>query len=284
MEPKELKHGTHIINNDNDGYVYSFNTSKSHDFNSHIHKCYEIIHIINGNMLYNVEGRSYIVSDGDIIMTKPQEHHSFSFTTQCIYKREFLHVYPGILDKYPELKDKLNSRKPGHYNHIPNKLVKKYCIDSIFSQIKKYCIDIIPETDFIVCTCAIQLLTIINAVANAENLPKSNYFSNTKSDVLRSYIDKHYAENITLEDVAAAVYMSPSYTSRIFKKETGMNIKEYINLRRINMAKNLIMEGRKATAIYNDCGFNDYSTFYRAFTRCTGVTPEEFKKIQEGEK
>lgn len=284
MENKIIKHGTHVINNDNDGYMYSLNISRAYDFNSHLHKCYEIIHVINGNMLYTVEGKSYIVSDGDVVVTNPQELHSFSFPTQCTYKREFLHVYPGMLDKYPELKDKLNSRKPGHYNHIPSELVKKYGIDSVFAQIEKYCTDVIPETDFIVYTCTLQLLTIINAVVNAENLPKSNHFSNMKSDALRSYIDKHFTENITLENIAAAVYMSPSYTSRIFKKETGMNIKEYINLRRITTAKSLIMEGRKATVIYNNCGFKDYSTFYRAFTRYTGVTPEEFKKIQEGEK
>lgn len=281
MEHKIIKHGNHVIANDNDGYMYSFNISNAYDFSSHLHKCYEIIHVISGNMLYTVESKSYIVSDGDIIMTKPEELHSFSFPNQCIYQREFLHVYPSMLEKYPELKERLDTRKPGYFNHIPGELVKKYGLDSVFLQIEKYCADVIPETDFIVYTCALQLLTIISAITNAESLPCSNEFSNTKSDTLRAYIDNHYAEDITLDDIAAAVYMSPSYTSRIFKKETGMNIKEYINLRRITRAKNLIMEGRKATIIFSDCGFKDYSTFYRAFTRYTGITPEEFKRNLE---
>lgn len=71
--------------------------------------------------------------------------------------------------------------------------------------------------------------------------------------------------------------MSPSYTSRIFKKEMGMTIKEYLNMRRITLAKNKIINGSRATALFAECGFSDYTTFYRAFVRYVGMSPEAFR-------
>ena len=101
MEHKTIKYGNHIINDNTNGYVYNYNSSDSYNFNSHIHRCYEFIHIINGNLLYSVEGSDYMLSDGDIIMTNPDELHSFSFPEKCFYQREFLHIYPNFLNRFP---------------------------------------------------------------------------------------------------------------------------------------------------------------------------------------
>ena len=50
MKKKVIKHGNHSIANDNDGYMYSYNTSESYSFDTHIHKCYEIVHVIKGEL------------------------------------------------------------------------------------------------------------------------------------------------------------------------------------------------------------------------------------------
>ena len=76
MERKILKYGNHIIGNDYDGYMYSYNFSDGYDFNSHLHRCFEFIHIIGGKLIYTVEGTDYMLSEGDFIMTKPNELHS----------------------------------------------------------------------------------------------------------------------------------------------------------------------------------------------------------------
>ena len=48
-------------------------------------------------------------------------------------------------------------------------------------------------------------------------------------------------------------------------------------MKRIVLAKNMIMNGTPATEVYERCGFNDYSTFYRAFKRYVGVSPDKFR-------
>ena len=282
MEYKIIKHGNHALYNDNDGYMYNFNTSKGYSFNSHIHKCYEFIHIIHGQLIYTVEGNEYMLSDGDFIMTNPSELHSFSFPEVTDYQREFLHIYPGFVKNFPELTEVLNSRKMGYFNRFPSETVEKYGIDKIFGQIEKCCADVEPETDYLVLGLTLALFSKINQVLREETPEHQTIITNKKANAVCDYIDHHYKEDITVESIAAAQFISPSHLSRIFKQETGMTVKAYLTMRRVTNAKNLIMEGRQMiTNIYLDCGFDDYSTFYRSFIKYVGMSPEEFKKLHK---
>lgn len=280
MKKRVFRHGNHSIVNDNDGYIYSYNTSMGYNFDTHIHKCYEIVHIIKGELLYTVEDNGYMLSDGDIILTTPEERHSFRFLKECEYKREFLHIYPGFIERFPEIIELLNSRNPGTCNRIDSERVKKYELDAIFNKIKQYCKNPLPETNLMVLTYTVQLVTIINRILTDDTPEYSNIPIDSKADFLIDYIDHHYFEEITAASVASKIFASQQYVNKILKEKTGMTIKSYLNLRRINVAKNLIMEGQKATNIYARCGFKDYSTFYRAFMKHTGMSPDEFKNIQ----
>lgn len=280
---KYIKHGTHVINNDRDGYMYSLNSSDGYDFQSHIHKCIEIIHVFEGELIYTVEDSEYIITSGDIVMTNPGEFHSFRFPKKGTYKREFLHIYPGFLKEYPALYREFTNRTPGWFNRIPASTAEKYGLHSIFNGIREHCAEPVQETDFMIFTYTLQMITKINRIMR-ESSPEAQHIAvNKTANEVRRYIDIHFNENITLEDIAATVYMSPEHTSRTFRKETGITIKTYITMRRIMRAKVLIAEGHKTTSLFSECGFGDYSTFYRAFVKYAGLTPEEFKRMQNKE-
>ncbi|MCH5186241.1 MAG: helix-turn-helix transcriptional regulator [Oscillospiraceae bacterium] len=264
--------------------MYSFNTTESCSFDSHLHKCYEIIHIIHGQMMYTVEGNEYSLSDGDIIMTTHGELHSFSFPKKCEYQREFIHVYPGFLERTPGTAAVLESREPGKYNHIPADKAEKYGLDKIFEDIHANCVKPTEETDIIVLANIMLLAARVHRMLN-EDAPKyPEVTSSAKANFIYRYIDIHYMEDISVDSIATAMTMSPTSAQRLFKKETGMSIKVYLMLRRVTAAKNLIMEGQNATDIFTECGFRDYSTFYRAFIKYVGMTPSEFKHMYDGRK
>jgi len=277
MEKKIIKHGNHVMGNDEDGYIYSFNTSRSYNFSSHLHACYEFIHIVRGNIMYTVEGNDYMLKDGDLIMTKPVELHSFSFPKEGEYQREFLHIYPGFIKDIPELARFLEAREAGQYNKIPAEIVQKYGIDEIFRGIEKVCTDKTPETDVLVLSYSIQLIAKLRQVMRSEKPEKNMTGNNKKTEAIHDYIDSNFKRSISLDDIAAALYASPSYLSRMFRRETGMTIKSYLNMRRVTHAKSLIMQGQPISRLFYECGFNDYSTFYRAFTKYVGMTPHSFK-------
>ena len=275
MENKII-HGTHRIGNDHDGYMYSFNTSMGYTFDSHLHKCYEIIHVISGSMVYIVEESEYLVSDGDIIITAPNELHSFSFPKESEYQREFLHIYPGFIENMPEAVKMLSSRRSGSFNHIPADKVTKYGLDKIFEDMRITCENPAYETDLTVFADTLLLIARLHCIL-ANDAPEYNKNIKTKSRMIYDYIDHHFAEDINTDSVARMLLMSSSGAERLFKRKTGMTIKAYTTFRRVSAAKNLMMEGQKAMNIYNRCGFHDYSTFYRAFVKYAGMTPDEFK-------
>ena len=94
---------------------------------------------------------------------------------------------------------------------------------------------------------------------------------------LLSYIDDHYADNISLEYAAASMNFSTGYFSKIFKKLMGINFVTYLNLVRVEHAVcELRNTEQKFTEIALNCGFNNIRTFNRVFKEITGCTPSEF--------
>ena len=94
---------------------------------------------------------------------------------------------------------------------------------------------------------------------------------------LLSYIDEHYADNITLEYAASRMNFSNSHFSKTFKKLMGINFVTYLNLVRVEQAASQLRNTEnKITDIALSCGFNNIRTFNRVFKDITGCTPSEF--------
>ena len=92
------------------------------------------------------------------------------------------------------------------------------------------------------------------------------------------YIEKHYTERITVEDLAHTNNMSISSFSRKFKDDTGTNITDYINTYRLSIAESLLTQNDLSiNEITYLSGFSDPSYFIKLFKRKMGKTPLEFK-------
>ena len=94
-----------------------------------------------------------------------------------------------------------------------------------------------------------------------------------------SYIRAHYAEHITLADVARHVWMSPSYLSSVFSAEMGMSFTMYVQSVRIAKSKELLAGTHQTVAeIAAETGFSDQSYFTKVFTKAVGVSPTQFRR------
>ena len=90
------------------------------------------------------------------------------------------------------------------------------------------------------------------------------------------YINKHYAEEITLADIAGYSFVSVSYLCTLFKKTFGTTIIKYITSKRISEAKKLLNSGKSISDTAAECGFNDYANFMRTFKKAVGVSPKKY--------
>lgn len=95
----------------------------------------------------------------------------------------------------------------------------------------------------------------------------------------RDYILSNITQNISVKDVADYVHLSPEYFTKLFKKETGQNIKNYILQVKVDVAKDLL--GNPAipvSMVALELGYNNFSHFTQMFKKFENVTPSEYRK------
>ena len=93
-----------------------------------------------------------------------------------------------------------------------------------------------------------------------------------------SYIKRNCAEKLSLDSLAREVFLSKSYLSSIFKKETGLSLTAYITKVRVEKSKKLLLENNASLSlISSQCGFKDQSYFTKVFKKETGLSPKRFR-------
>lgn len=125
-----------------------------------------------------------------------------------------------------------------------------------------------------------ESLSAINPENSANRQETKNLESaNGKVRFVCEYISAHYQEDLSLETLAEISYLHPDYLSRIFKKETGMNLNRYIKTFRLNQAcRQLETTQQKITAISASVGYQNCAYFIRSFTEHFGISPEKYRQ------
>lgn len=108
---------------------------------------------------------------------------------------------------------------------------------------------------------------------------------NTSESVIsqvKEYIKNNLCEELTVERLAEVVFLNQQYLMRLFKKETGKSILEYITEKKIALAKELLTKSEMSTSRISDkLGYSNYSYFIKIFRREVGKTPREYKEEQK---
>lgn len=93
----------------------------------------------------------------------------------------------------------------------------------------------------------------------------------------KDYIEKHFDQKISLEEVAQQVYLHPTYLSTIIKQETGYTFSDYITFIRVKKAKQLLNSHLSVKEVARKVGYPDSNYFCRVFKKVTGVTPTGYR-------
>lgn len=107
----------------------------------------------------------------------------------------------------------------------------------------------------------------------------SNLFQTAKA-----YIETHYADpDLSAEQVAAAVFVDPSYLRKVFRKESGSSVVDHITYLRMKRAKELMLQGNMRLAdIAAASGYSDPNYFSKSFKKRFGMTPTEYEQLRTG--
>lgn len=114
-------------------------------------------------------------------------------------------------------------------------------------------------------------ISAFSACKNVKNLENM--------DKVIQYINSNISKKLSLEELADISCFSRTYFSVLFKELNGISPWDYINIKRVELAKSMLRESNE-TVLYisSECGFSNLSNFNRIFKKITGTTPTEFRK------
>lgn len=106
--------------------------------------------------------------------------------------------------------------------------------------------------------------------------------ANDLPDIIKNYIDDHFQENITREELSRLVFLNPDYLSRLFKRKMGVSISSYFIQKRIDLAKKLLVTTKiPVSVISSQTGYDNFAYFTKIFKDKVGMSPNEYRKAFE---
>lgn len=127
-------------------------------------------------------------------------------------------------------------------------------------------------------------LKIPESIVLQEAAFQSGWSKDQLVNQVKRYILEHIQETIYISDIAGKVYLNEQYLMRVFKKETGLSILEYITDERLRLARELLVGTDYAIKQVADLvGYANYSYFTKIFKRSTGLTPLSYRQAHSEE-
>ena len=260
--------------------VFHYRDKKMDHVGIHHHDFFEVYFFLNGRVSYKVEGRSYHLEPGDLLLINPQELHQPDIGTDALYERIVLWIDRAYLAGLcsaagADLAACFDNEKPGHTNLLrPNKL-RRAALGQLLDRLaQEYHSEELGSFAYAQGLLT-QFMVELNRLAQSYGYAEKREEPDLVSQVL-AYIGNHYQENITLESLAAHFFVSKYHLSHEFSHRVGTSIYRYVIFRRLLQARELIIAGQTPGEVYQSCGFGDYANFYRAFKGEYGISPREF--------
>ncbi len=251
----------------------------------HTHDYYEIYMFLSGSVKLFVEDTFYKVKRGDIIVIPPYTiHQLIPIDQNQEYDRMFMLITETCLASFNFNEHsllhplQLATKSKRYLFHIND--TKDY--DEIFQAmylIHRTRTDDYYGKEMLNRSRIIQIMTLLNKYILSDMAPKQKTKVHPTIDKVLAYINEHYAEQLTIENLSEQFFIDKYALTRFFKKQTARTLHNYITLKRISIAKQKIAEGISPSAVYYEVGYLDYSSFYRAFHKMEGVTPKEFAEF-----
>ena len=230
----------------------------------HIHPECEIYINLSGDVAFMVGDRVYAVEPGDVILSRPHEYH------QCIYRGQTQHRHIWILFScegnealFAPLLERSGRIVLTQENQRQLVAVCRALGDGTAEPLEQY-----------------RLFFKLTALLLSGTVPAAGGDAVLPVDVVRvmELIDRDIAAPLTVREMAAAVHLSVNTLERHFRQAMQISPSEYLQIKRLAAARELLAQGHSVQETCEICGFSDYSHFITLFRRHFGVTPLKYRK------
>ncbi len=238
-----------------------------HSF-KHVHDFHELYILLDNDCNFLLEDKIIELHPFQLIHIPPECYHqALTRDSTTMYQRLIIQFKTPQDPFFKELLDNLSfcriSSNPTLFQHIQRILH--------YEQILSY-----EEFDLLKEGLLIELLLLLKAT-QTDDQPDFVHVNPIISAAI-NYIDSHLNEPFRLNAIAAFCNVHPNYLSSLFRKHTMVKISDYTRHKQLLLARKYIRNGELPMQIFDKCGFTDYSSFSRAYSRSFGYSPSNDKQ------
>ena len=241
-------------------------------FASHWHEHIEIHYVLEGSAVFHIDQERYEVQAGDVIIANRNELHA-GYSTTVPYKAAVMVFDPSDISR------ELGQKNLCYQALIRGDAVVQEAFTTVFDEYEREGLGYRA-----LCRARITaLLVYLSRHYAVEGMPAKDTVQRRRDlERLRpalDYIEKNYAERISVTQLAQLLCLSPDRLGHLFRDGVGQAPLQYINEIRLRKAMNLLKtEEYTVTEVAQAVGFFDYNHFGRLFRRRYGCTPNQVRQ------
>ena len=252
---------------------------------THYHNHIELYYLYGGERYYFIKDKTYRVKKGNLVFIRPYDIHATVNAENLPFDRFLISFKPEILSGICALFSDVDLfRFLETESHIVEFSPREQLfVEGLFEQMIEDDGATGESLGAVTLTALTQLLFMINKKRD-ERIEKIEYMSSTQKMIseITGYVNNHFDEEISLEELSKIFFISECYLSRTFRRVCGMCLMDYLNGVRIKEAEKLLAETSLPIGkISESVGYQSTTHFGRVFKKTVGCTPREYRNKKQ---
>lgn len=263
--------------------LFHLKDSFAQEMDFHYHEFDKIVLQLRGKVTYNVEGRSYFLKPYDMLLVRHNMIHRPAIDPSEPYERIVLWLGSDYLPAHSTSQCALDTcftlTERRHFHLYRPRGEDRLRYRELFQQLEEAVADDGFGGELLADVCLIRLMIALNRDMLSAAMPEEDdaYRFDPKMEEMTQFIGEHLQEDLSIDRLAGEFYLSRYYLMHRFKEVYGVSIHQYIRQKRLLRAAEEIRRGTPVMKAAMESGFNDYSSFLRAFQATYKKSPREWK-------
>ncbi len=258
---------------------FKLHFDKGHNFAGEMHDFWEVVYVIDGEVIISADENVHNFKSGDIIFHKPLELHKFN-----VVGNDGVTLFVFSFSMSGEICKKLE-RKAYHLDKYGRSIMKsfiefyEYECEKIFERESKKIIHLLSylsDDNTFLQTLSTYISRIVLSLSDGVNtLSKTKTHETELFKRALVIMNEHVAEHLSVSDLAVALNISVSSLKRLFDKYAGMSVHKYFLTLKIKTATLMLKGGMSVNEVADALGFSSQGYFSATYKRETGNNPSQ---------
>ncbi len=271
--------------NSKDFEIYNYSDKEIPSVSPHRHTFYEVYYVLSEKLDYVIGKQVYQMKKGDFLLIPPGLLHYPAETNLQIgkkYSRIVLWCSMDYFDRLVEVDPALQEiwdtvKQNRTYHFSPAQGTTQHLYDHILYLLSENRREVFASHGMAF-ALLLEIFVLIGRIVHKKQFAVTRNHSDDLFVNIVYYIHTHVTENISLEDLSKRFWVSKNHISKFFKEYVGLSVHQYILSLRLDGCRLAIGKGIPITQVADLFGFQDYSSFYRAFRKVFGICPKKYQE------